>query len=273
MPAAFDPIPSGPADAGADDTRAATVAALAAAIAHVGPDGGRSNHTDPDGAEESARRTPGSAGTDRDGTGRRGPATGGGRGAADRRRPPPDDPEGPAGDAPGDPEVAAKNICLRLLTVRARSRAELTEALRRRGIPGDSSDRVLDRLAAVGLVDDAAYAEAFVASKHRDRGLARGALRQELRRKGVDSAAAEQALAAIDSSDERQRAAALVNQKLDSAMFAGLPAARRRLLGMLARRGYPASLAAAVVNDALRGYAEPLELDPTDQADDDGARW
>jgi len=169
--------------------------------------------------------------------------------------------------------VVAKNVCLRLLTVRARSRAELAEALRRRGIPSDSADRVLDRLAGVGLVDDASYAEAFVASKHRDRGLARGALRHELRRKGVDAASTERALASMDSSDERERATALVNQKLDAAMFAGLPTARRRLLGMLARRGYPASVAASVVNDALRGYVETIALDPADQADVAADDW
>jgi regulatory protein len=263
MPAASEPTPTEPTKG-----RAATVAALAVAIARVGPSG----RPDPPGAgregERAPRRVPpGSTGAGRDGAGvvRR---------AGRRQGPPPDDPEGVAGDDPGDPDVVAKNICLRLLTVRARSRAELAQALRRRGIPTDSADRVLHRLAEVGLVDDASYAEAFVASKHRDRGLARGALRQELRRKGVDAASAEHALASIDNSDERERATALVNQKLDSAMFAGLPAARRRLLGMLARRGYPASMAASVVNDALRGYVEPMALDPIDQADDGtGEPW
>lgn len=159
----------------------------------------------------------------------------------------------------GNPETAAKNLCLRWLSVQARSRAELAAKLRERGIPDSAADLALDRLTDVGLIDDAAYAEAFVASRHRDRGLGRSALRRELERKGIDRDLADQALQSIDGDAERSRAAALVAKKLDSAMFAGTEAARRRLLGMLARRGYSSAVAIAVVNDALRGFAEPWD--------------
>jgi len=159
----------------------------------------------------------------------------------------------------GDPEAAAKNFCLRWLTVRARSRAELATKLRERGIPDAAAERALDRLTDVGLVDDAAFAASFVTSRHRDRGLGRAALRRELQHKGIDSELTEQALQAIDGEAERSRAAALVAKKLDAAMFAGTESARRRLLGMLARRGYAPSVAISVVNDALRGFAEPWD--------------
>lgn len=165
----------------------------------------------------------------------------------------------------------AKTICLRLLTGQARSRADLADALRRKGIPDEVAERVLDRFVEVGLIDDVAFAQAFVAGKHRDRGLGRAALRTELRRKGIDGATADGALSAVDSEAERRRAAELVAKRLDSAMFAGPPAARRRLLGLLARRGYSASLAASVVNDALRGYVEPM--DPAAGDDDAPAGW
>ena len=173
--------------------------------------------------------------------------------------PPPEDPDGPDGDAPGDPESVAKTICLRLLTGQARSRADLAGALHRKGIPPVVAERVLDRFTEVGLIDDAAYAQAYVAGKHRDRGLGRAALRTELRRKGIDGALADRALESVDADAERRRASELVAKRLDSALFAGLPAARRRLLGLLARRGYPASMAASVVNEALHGYVEPAE--------------
>ncbi len=173
-------------------------------------------------------------------------------GSTDRRRvPPPDD---GAGDEPGDPVAVAKSICLRLLTGSTRTRADLERALRRRGIADDVAGAVLDRLTEVGLIDDAAYAEAFVASRHRDRGLGRSALRAELRRKGVDPAIAEDAAAGIDDEAERRRAAELVVKRLDSAMFAGPETAKRRLLGYLARRGYPPGLAIDVVDEALRGF-------------------
>jgi regulatory protein len=169
----------------------------------------------------------------------------------------------------GDPETAAKNLCLRWLAVQGRSRAELAAKLRERGIPDDAAERALDRLARVGLIDDAAYAAAFVASRHRDRGLGRLALRRELQRKGIDRDLAEQALEPIDGDAERSRAAALVAKKLDSAMFAGSDAARRRLLGMLARRGYSPGVAIAVVNDALRGFTEPLDPSADLESDPD----
>jgi regulatory protein len=140
-----------------------------------------------------------------------------------------------------------------------RSRAELAAKLHQRGIPDAAAERALDRLTEVGLINDAAYAASFVASRHRDRGLGRSALRRELARKGIDRDLAEQALQPIDGDAERSRAAALVARKLDSAMFAGTEAARRRLLGMLARRGYSPAVAIGVVNDALRGFTEPLD--------------
>lgn len=172
-------------------------------------------------------------------------------------------------DPSGNPDAAAKNLCLRLLTTRARSRAELAEKLHERGIPADAAQRVLDRLTAVGLVDDVAFAEAFVVSRRRDRALGRSALRTELQRKGIDRAVADRAVAGIDEESERRRAADLVAQRLDAAMFAGPQAARRRLLALLARRGYSVSVAAHVVADALRGYVEPEALLGADGDDTD----
>lgn len=185
----------------------------------------------------------------------------GSSGSTGRRRvPPPDD---GADDDPGDPTTVARAICLRMLTGSARTRSDLATALRRRGIDDDVAAGVLDRLAEVGLIDDAAYAEAFVVTKHRDRGLGRAALRTELRRKGVDPALAAAAAAGIDDETERQRAVELVAKRLDSAMFAGPDAAKRRLLGLLARRGYPPGLAIAVVDEALRGFV-PAEVPDSD---------
>lgn len=192
------------------------------------------------------------------------------RGRADRR------PGGPAPgpqDDPGDPAAVAKSVCLRLLADAARSRYQLEEVLRRRGIPDDVAGRVLDRLTEVGLLDDAAYASAFVLSKQRDRGLGRAALRAELRRKGISAVLAEAAVAVVDVESERERAFSLVAKRLDAAMFAGLPAARRRLLGLLARRGYAASLAASVVDAALRGYCDPVGQMIGTDGDDVSAGW
>lgn len=158
----------------------------------------------------------------------------------------------------------AKEACLRLLAVRARSRAELAQRLAAKGFTAEVTDRALDRLTEVGLIDDAAFAEQWVHSRHTFSGKGKQALAQELRRKGVAPADAAPALDAITCDDEADRAAELVRRKLRT-----LPRnldrdkALRRLVGMLARRGYPQSTAFAVVKAELTHHNfDTTDLDP-----------
>jgi regulatory protein len=181
-------------------------------------------------------------------------------GVRGRRRP--NDPgEGDAALAT-DPESVARTICLRLLTGAPRTRAQLADALRRRGVPADAAERVLDRLVEVSLIDDGAFADAWVDSRHRGRGLARRALRAELRQRGVDDELVGSAVGRIADDDEAATATELVARRLASTR--GLPqdARVRRLAGMLARKGYPGGLALRVVRDALRDERE-RDDDPT----------
>jgi regulatory protein len=138
-----------------------------------------------------------------------------------------------------------------LLTARPRSRAELAAALRRRGIPEEVGEPVLDRLSDVGLVDDAAFAESAVHSGHRHRGLGRRALRTELRRRGVPGEIADQAVAEVGPEDEEQRARELVRCKLRTSTVHDVSTVARKLGGMLARKGYSEGLAWRVVRDEL----------------------
>lgn len=157
----------------------------------------------------------------------------------------------PGKDPPADPESVARTICLRLLTGAPKTCAQLADALHRNGVPGDVAERVLDRLDDVGLVDDAAFAEAWVQSRHAGRGLARRALRSELRRRGVDDETVSEALDALDNDDEVATARRLVDRKLPSTRRLE-PATRfRRLVGMLARKGYPYGVTVRVVREAL----------------------
>ena len=73
-------------------------------------------------------------------------------------------------------EEQARNLCLRLLTARARTRAELEGQLAKRGYPDELSQRVLDRLAHVGLVDDVDFAEQWVRSRRVNAGKGKRAL-------------------------------------------------------------------------------------------------
>ena len=154
-------------------------------------------------------------------------------------------------------EEQARALCLRLLTARARTRAELAGQLAKRGYPDDVSMQVLDRLADVGLIDDADFAEQWVRSRRVNAGKGKRALAAELRNKGVDNEVITAALSDIDAGAERERAEQLVNDKLrrernteDEAKLT------RRLVGMLARRGYSQTMAFDVVKVALANEHE-----------------
>lgn len=158
-----------------------------------------------------------------------------------------------------DPGEYAREICLRLLSVRPRTRAELAGALRRRGIPDEVAEEVLDRYDEVGLVDDEAFARAWVTSRHHGRGLAGRALAGELRRKGVASDAVGEALSALDPATEEATARALVARRLRGER--GSPEATfRRLVGALARKGYPPGMAFRVVKDVLAEQSESADF-------------
>lgn len=152
-----------------------------------------------------------------------------------------------------DPREAARAVCLRLLAVRPRTRAELATALRRRGIPDEDASAVLERYDEVGMIDDAAFARAWVSTRHHGRGLARGALARELRQRGVDSEAIAPALDELDEGAEARMARDLVARRMRSMTGVSPDAAFRRLVSMLARKGYPAGLAVRTVRDALAG--------------------
>ncbi|GAA2050217.1 regulatory protein RecX [Williamsia deligens] len=156
---------------------------------------------------------------------------------------------------------SAWDSALRLLGVRARSRSELRTRLLDKEFPPADVDRTLERLAEFGLLDDAEFARQWVESRHRTQGRGRIALRNELRTKGVDPAVAESALALVDDEDERARAEDLLARKVGS-LTADDVADRgdrdrhtRRLVAMLARKGYPAGLAFDLVRSALDDLA------------------
>lgn len=147
-------------------------------------------------------------------------------------------------------------MCLRLLTARARTRAELAGQLAKRGYPGDISNRVLDRLAAVGLVDDTDFAEQWVQSRRARSGKSNRALAAELHSKGVPNDVIATALDGMDDGAERVRAEQLVRARLRREVLTDEARVSRRLVGMLARRGYSQNLACEVVLTELAAERE-----------------
>ncbi|GAB3464129.1 regulatory protein RecX [Actinophytocola sediminis] len=144
--------------------------------------------------------------------------------------------------------------------MRPRTRAELRQALLRKEIPEAVADQVLGRLDEVGLIDDAAFADVWVRSRHTYQGLGRRALAMELRRKGVADDVAAEAVATVDADAEEERARQLVRKRLRSLTGADETARIRKLVGMLARRGYSEGLAFRVVRDELRAAGEESDL-------------
>ena len=159
----------------------------------------------------------------------------------------------------------ARTILLDQLTGRARSRKELDDKLAAKRVPTEIATRLLDRFEEVGLVDDGAFARTWVSQRQPaaggGKGLARRALAQELRRKGVDDETAREVLDELDPAAEEAAARELVRRKLRSLSRLDDTTATRRLVGMLARKGYPSGLAFSVVRDELAaaGRDEPEE--------------
>ncbi|WNI22074.1 recombination regulator RecX [Streptomyces sp. ITFR-16] len=160
---------------------------------------------------------------------------------------------------PRDPVEQARNICLRLLTGTPQTRKQLADALRKREIPDEAAEEVLSRFEEVGLIDDAAFAGAWVESRHHARGLARRALVRELRTKGVDATVIDDAVGQLDSEQEEETARELVARKLRSTRGLDRDKRLRRLAGMLARKGYGEGMALRVVRRALEEEGEDTE--------------
>src|ERR1700721_2022019 len=169
------------------------------------------------------------------------------------------------GTRSGDPETRARQICLRLLTAEPRTRAQLAQALQRRGVPDDAAEAVLSRFTEAGLIDDASFARAWVESRHHSRGLSRRSLSAELRRRGVDSEEIREAVDTLDPEQEAATARRLVEHKMAGTRGQPPEVRVRRAAGALARKGYPAGLVFRLIKEVLEQegpQSELLDLDP-----------
>ena len=174
-------------------------------------------------------------------------------------------------DDADDPEARARQICLRLLTLAPRTRAQLADALRKRGIPDTVAAGVLDRFTDAGLIDDAAFARAWVESRHYSRGLAGRALAAELKQRGVDSGEIRDAIEELGPDAEVATARKLVAQQLAGTRGQPAQARTRRLAGMLARKGYPSGLAFRVIREAMEAEGADGALGEEPHFDDPDA--
>ncbi len=156
-----------------------------------------------------------------------------------------------SGAAQGDERARARTIVLRRLAAAPRSRAELARSLAEKDVPAGIAREVLDRYTELQLIDDQVYADLVVRSKQSAKGLARRGLAHELKRRGVGETEAGRALEQVDADLERTTARELVGRRMRSMARLDRPTATRRLVGMLARKGYDGGTAMGVVREAL----------------------
>lgn len=191
--------------------------------------------------------------------GRRARPPAGGQGLTQDRSP------GRESDCPereADPVDVARQICLHQLEHAPRTRAELAAVLTRRGVEEEVAEQVLGRLSEVGMIDDALFAQMWVSSRHRGRGLAGRALSHELRGKGIDDELVREAVGTLEPEQELATARALVDRRLKATSGLATEVRVRRLAGLLARKGYPAGLAFRVVREALAAEGVDPDLVP-----------
>ena len=144
-------------------------------------------------------------------------------------------------------QQAARNAALRLLAVRQRTIAEVRTSLRRR-FSDAIADTVVSDLQAAGLLNDAAFAEAWRESRERSRPRSERLVRRELLQKGVDPEVAGPAVEGMDDEALIERAAQSYVGRLkglDSQRF------QRRLAGYLYRRGFSTALVARTLRTHL----------------------
>ena len=163
-----------------------------------------------------------------------------------------------------DPYTRAKTIVYNQLAYSAKTRGQLRKKLQAEGFDAELIEPLLDKFEAAKLIDDAEYAQTFVAQKSLTKKLSRAALRRELAERGVRGEEAENALAQRTDEQEREDAAELVRKKLRPGMDFSDRAEKdrvtRRLLGMLARRGYSSSVSMSVIREELAAYGADDEL-------------
>jgi regulatory protein len=148
-----------------------------------------------------------------------------------------------------------------------RTRSQLGDAMRRRGVPDEAAESVLDRFTDAGLIDDAAFARAWVESRHQGRGLSRRSLSAELRQRGVDTDDISEAVEVVDPEQEVATARRLVERKLAASYGQPHDTRVRKAAGMLARKGYPSGLAFRLIREVIEQEDAEADLPEGDDSD------
>jgi len=155
----------------------------------------------------------------------------------------------------------AHDRALHFLSYRPRSEAEIQRYLRDKDVPKPIEKEIVQRLKAVGLLDDLAFARCWVEDRERFKPRSARMLRYELRRKGVSDEIIAQALEDLDEEESAYRAAC---QRTHQSLNLDYKSFRRRLGAYLRRRGFSYGVA---INALERLWRELGTADTTNPAD------
>ena len=156
---------------------------------------------------------------------------------------------------------AAKQVLLRRLSHAPRTRKELAKDLKDKDISDEVANVALDRFEEVGLINDQALASNYVSSQHERKGIGKNALRQQLRAKGVSDDVALEAISQISDDQEFQAAFALACKKIRSLQKDDAKTQLRKIVGVLARKGYSSNLAFRVAKEVITDLPDGLPLE------------
>jgi SOS response regulatory protein OraA/RecX len=155
----------------------------------------------------------------------------------------------------------ARAVGLRLLNAQPRTRHELRLKMAQRDVPLMAIEQALDEFEKYRYLDDAAFARAWVESRVRSKGFARGRLSQELRSKGLDQELIEDALSQIEPEDEKDRCEEMALKKLGHRTLPPSGPSQedrkerdkvlRRVVGFLARKGFNQGMALSCARRAM----------------------
>jgi regulatory protein len=162
-----------------------------------------------------------------------------------------------------DPQVVLE-AAARFLEARQRSVAEVRRRLRGAGYRPDLVEGAIERLVELGILDDEAFARAWVESRDRARPRGERAIRDELRLKGIDRAVIDAVLeerrSGEDAEPDRDAAERLLERNMRSLARVADPRQRRaRAYALLARNGFDPDVCREVAAQVVdRGDTEAM---------------
>jgi regulatory protein len=169
-----------------------------------------------------------------------------------------------------DAVTRAVDSAARFLSVRPRSIQEVRQNLLQKSHPPAVIDAALERLTALGYLDDHAFAEFWIRDRNTHKPLSPKALRYELRQKGISNTIITEVLTEVDPEDAAYRAAMSQSRRLRGS---DRRAFREKMSAFLQRRGFSYSTVRATVQlvieelDAEAGFFahSTANDDPFDQ--------